>query len=61
MAEPSEWVEGEEILDEYEDGDMEVAGDDRSDHGRDGDAEWPWWWNRVSDSGELRPGSASAC
>ena len=39
MAEPSERVEGEEILDEYEDGDMEVARDDGSDHGGDGDAE----------------------
>ena len=39
MAEPSERVEGEEILDEYEDGDMEVARDDGSDHGWDGDAE----------------------
>ena len=39
MAEPSERVEGEEILNEYEDGDMEVARDDGSDHGGDGDVE----------------------
>ncbi len=39
MAERSERVEGEEILDDYEDGEMEVGkGDDDSDHGRDGDA-----------------------
>ena len=38
MAERSEWVEGEEVLDEYKDGEIEVA-NDIGDHGRDGDAE----------------------
>ena len=39
MAEPTERVEGREILDEYKDGEMEVSRDDRSDDGQDGDAE----------------------
>ena len=39
MAECSERVEGEEVLDVYNDGEMEVASDDGSDHGRDSDAE----------------------
>ena len=39
MAECSERVEGEEVLDEYEDGEMEVGNDDGTDRGRDGDAE----------------------